>query len=56
MSLGRLRDEVMPELGIRLEDDGAHLWTAVPAEVLKKEIADKKLIAVQGAFNPLLAA
>jgi len=47
----RLRDEVMPELGIRLEDDGAHLWTAVPAEVLKKEIADKKLIAVQAAVK-----
>jgi cysteinyl-tRNA synthetase len=38
----RLRDEVMPELGIRLEDDGVNPWTAVSADVLKKEIADKK--------------
>lgn len=46
--LFRLRDEEMPELGIRLEDDGARPWTAVPSDILKKEIADKKRLADKG--------
>jgi cysteinyl-tRNA synthetase len=47
----RLRDEVMPDLGVRLEDDGLNLWTAVAPEVLKKEIADKKRNAVKGTIE-----
>ncbi|KAL6077880.1 cysteinyl-tRNA synthetase [Balamuthia mandrillaris] len=37
-----LRDEIMPNYGIRLEDEGSHLWTAVPAELLKQELQRKK--------------
>ncbi len=47
----KLRDEVMPELGIRLEDDGLHLWTAVPAETLKQQIQQKKQQALQLALD-----
>ncbi len=41
----------MPELGIRLEDDGLHLWTAVPAETLKQQIQQKKQQALQLALD-----
>jgi hypothetical protein len=49
----RLRDDVMPELGVRLEDDGMNSWTAVAPEVLKKEIADKRLNALKGISHSL---
>jgi len=37
-----IRDEVMPELGVRMEDDTMSLWTSAPKEVLLQEIEDKK--------------
>jgi cysteinyl-tRNA synthetase len=52
----RLRDDVMPELGVRLEDDGMNSWTAVAPEVLKKEIADKRLNALKGISRSISLA
>jgi len=50
----RLRDDVMPDLGVRLEDDGLNSWTAVAPEVLKKEIADKRHNAVKAVVDKKL--
>lgn len=44
----RLRDEVMVELGVRLEDkpDGKSVWKLESPEVLRKEVREKALTAL----------
>jgi cysteinyl-tRNA synthetase len=42
-----LRDEIMPNMGVRLQDDSTHLWTKVDAQALKAEIEAQKRAALE---------
>eukprot|EP01087_Luapelamoeba_hula_P015080 TRINITY_DN4470_c0_g1_i2.p1 TRINITY_DN4470_c0_g1~~TRINITY_DN4470_c0_g1_i2.p1 ORF type:complete len:744 (+),score=147.00 TRINITY_DN4470_c0_g1_i2:33-2264(+) len=45
--MDQLRDEIMPEFGVRITDEGKVPWTPVSASALKAEIAENKRIAAQ---------